>query len=336
MTGFIEVEAPGRVNLIGDHTDHTGGLVMPMAIDLSTTLFGDLGGDVVSIRSALESAPAEVPIDLTDPSQVRPSWARYVAGVVAEVQPARGFRGHLSTTLPVGGGLSSSAALEVAVALALGAPADDPVALALLCQRAEQRSVGVPCGIMDQLACTAGVAGHALLIDCSSLAIEPVALPDDLAVLVFDSGEERSLATTAYGERRSQCEAAEAIIGPLRTAELGSLDKIDDEVVRRRARHVITENQRVRDFADALRRADYVTAGALLYASHESLRDDFEVSTPILNNLVRALRETPGVFGARLTGAGFGGCVVAITEPGAVPWTTPLRASAGARVIRQS
>ena len=335
MTGFVEVEAPGRVNLIGDHTDYTGGLALPMAIDLGTTVFGDRGGDIVHLRSALESAAAEVPIDIDAPAEVQPSWARYVAGVVAEMRPLRGFRGHVNTTLPVGGGLSSSAALEVAVALALGASADDPVALAELCQRAEHRAVGVPCGIMDQLTVTAGVPGHALLIDCHERSFEPVPIPDEVSVLVFDSGEVRSLMSSAYAERRAQCEAAEALIGPLRSAQLEDVDKIDDDVLRRRARHVISENQRVRDFADALRWGDYETAGVHLYASHESLRDDFEVSTPILDNLVRALRETPGVYGARLTGAGFGGCVVAIAEPGAVPWTTPLRPSGGARVIRQ-
>lgn len=329
----IQAYAPGRVNLIGDHTDYTGGLALPMAIDLGTTVSGHRGGNTIRLHSVLADEPATVPLTVADPAETEPAWARYVAGIVAELGPREGFDGEVFTTLPVGSGLSSSAALEVAVALALGASTDDPVALAQLCQRAERRAAGVPCGIMDPLASAAGVEGHALLLDCRSLTVEPVPVPDEVDVIVLDSGEERALVGSAYAQRRAECEAAEHLIGPLRDADLEAVAAIPDELLRRRARHVVTENQRVVDTVDALRRGDYVAAGAHLRASHESLRDDFEVSTPVLDNLVGALHETPGVFGARLTGAGFGGCVVALTERGAVPWTTPVRPSPGAHLL---
>ena len=171
----VRAFAPGRVNLIGDHTDTTGGLVLPMAIHLGTTVDVERGGDEVRLRSDTEAEPAAVALDVADPAQASPAWARYVAGVVAAVRPAAGAVGTVATTLPVGAGLSSSAALEVAVALALGFTGS-PVALASACQRAEHAASGVPSGIMDQLASAAGVAGAALLIDCTTLERTPVPL----------------------------------------------------------------------------------------------------------------------------------------------------------------
>jgi galactokinase len=327
----IRAVAPGRVNLIGDHTDYLGGMVLPMAIDLATTVEGERGGDRVVLTSASEDEPAVVPLDVTDPSTVEPGWARYVAGVVAEVRPEKGFTGEVRTSLPVGGGLSSSAALEVAVALALGLEAS-PLALAQACQRAEQRASGVPSGIMDQLASAGGLAGHALLIDCHTLAVRPVAVPDGVEIVVVDSGEPRTLVGSPYAERRAQAEAAADLIGPLRGASTDDLPRIDDPVARRRARHVITENDRVRVFADALTADDRAAAGRLMDASHASLRDDYEVSTAALDALVDRLRSIPGVHGARLTGAGFGGCVVALAEPGVLAEGWRVRPSAGASV----
>lgn len=334
----IAAHAPGRVNLIGDHTDHVGGLVLPMAIDLGTTVEGRRGGDHVVLRSAAEPEPAIVPIDVVDPARTSPGWARYVAGVVVEVRPTIGFEGTVRTDLPIGGGLSSSAALETAVALALGAEPDEPLALARLGQRAEQRASGVPCGIMDQLASAAGVEGSALLIDCHALTVAPVAVPDELEVVVVDSGQARALAGSAYADRVAECAAAEHEIGPLRLARAGDEEAIADPVVRARARHVITECDRVRQAADALRLADAALLGALLQESHASLRDDFEVSTSALDDLVRRLDATPGVHGARLTGAGFGGCTVAVSDPGALAGFGPerswiVRPSAGAHLL---
>ncbi len=312
---MVTAVAPGRVNLMGDHTDHTGGLVLPAAIDLATTVEGDVGGEVVRLRSAWAGEVAVVALDVEDVRTVEPSWARYVAGVVAELRPARGLTGEIRSTLPTGAGLSSSAALQVAVALALGFEGS-PEELAALCQRAEHRAVGVPCGIMDQLASAAGVAGHALRIDCTTRVVVPVPVPEDVEVVVVDSGERRALARSAYAERAAQCQAAEAVVGPLRAATVGDESAIADRVVRRRARHVLTENRRVDELAGALQRSERAALGEIMAESHASLRDDFEVSTPALDAIVAALRATPGVLGARLTGAGWGGCAVALAERG--------------------
>ena len=310
----MRVRAPGRVNLIGDHTDYTGGLVLPMAIDRETVVDVE-PHDAVELRSFDEPEAVVVPLDVTDPSVVRPAWGRYVAGVVSVLRPATGMRGVVATTIPIGAGLSSSAALEVAVALALGFDGT-PVELARACQRAEQVATGVPCGIMDQLASASGVAGHALLIDCATASVTPVPVPDELEVVVVHSSQTRAVAATAYAERRAQCEAAAAVVGPLREASLGDLGALDDPVLRRRARHVVSENARVAAFADALAGGRFDELGPLLAASHASLRDDFEVSTRELDALVARLAATPGVLGARLTGAGFGGCAVALAERG--------------------
>jgi galactokinase len=309
--------APGRVNLIGDHTDYTGGLVLPMAIDLGTTVVGTRGGDAVTLTS--------------DDADV--NFERYVQAVAEAVGGATGLRGRVSTTLPIGAGLSSSAALEVSVTLALGFEGS-ALELALACQSAEQRASGVPCGIMDQLASAAGVEGHALLIDCSALSVTPVRVPNSVEVVVVHSGQPRTLAGSAYAERRTACEAAEAMIGPLRSASAADVERLDDPVLRARARHVVTENQRVRDFADALRAGDLKECGRLMVESHRSLAADFEVSTAALDSLVSKLCATAGVFGARLTGAGFGGCAVALCEPGALDGTGwHVRAVDGARLF---
>ena len=329
----IRAFAPGRVNLIGEHTDYTGGLALPMAIDLGTTVEGSPQRDagLVVLRSADQPAPAEVPLDVDDPAAVEPAWARYVAGVVHELRPSAGFGGRVHTTVPIGSGLSSSATLELAVALALGFEGA-PHELAALGQQAEQVASGVPCGIMDQLASAAGVEGHALLMNFTTMVVEPVPVPDGATIVVVHSGQERTLAGSAYGERRAACERAADEIGPLLDAEARDVERIADPTTRARARHVIGENQRVRDFADAFRSGDLVTAGRIMGASHASLRDDFAVSTDVLDALVARLERTPGVFGARLTGAGFGGCVVALTEPGALDEGWTVRASAGATV----
>jgi galactokinase len=328
----VRVFAPGRVNLIGEHTDYTGGLALPMAIDLGTTIEGVVQADRIVLRSADEPEPADLVLPVEDPSAVHPDWARYVAGVVHELAPALGLAGQVHSTVPIGSGLSSSAALELAVALALGFDGP-PLALAELTQRAEQRASGVPCGIMDQLASAAGVEGHALLMDFTTMAVEPVPVPAGATIVVIHSGQERTLAGSAYGERRAACETAATRIGPLLDATLADVGAIDDPVIRRRARHVVTENQRVREFAAAFRAGDLVTAGEIMRASHASLRDDFEVSTEVLDALVARLDATPGVHGARLTGAGFGGCVVALTDPGVLAEGWTVRASAGARVL---
>jgi galactokinase len=293
-----DVRAPGRVNLIGDHTDYNEGFVLPVAIDLECVVH------------ATPRTDGEVRV-VSD--QEDPGTQRYVAGVVDALarrgRPQVGIDATVASTVPSGSGLSSSAALEVSVALALCAVSSfelSPLELALACQDAEQRATGVPCGIMDQLASVAGRAGHALLIDCRSLEVEPIPIPVSLAIVVVHSGLPRALVATDYAERRAACERIAARLGlvALRDADA---DRVRDEPF---ARHVVSENDRVLRAAEALRRGDVDELGALLTAGHASLRDDFEVSTPELDLLAGEL-ERAGALGARLTGAGFGGCVVA-------------------------
>ena len=307
--------AAGRVNLIGDHTDYTGGLAAPMTIQFGTTVTVRHGGTDVRLRSDRYAGECRVPIDVRNPAATEPAWARYVAGVVAELHPPTGATGHITSDLPIGAGLSSSASLEVAVALALGAD-DDPGELAQMCQRAEQRASGVPCGILDQLAITHGRAGHLLRLDCTTREAIPVPLPSGVEVFAVHSGEARALDSSQYALRRAQCAAAERLIGPLRTADVARVQAIDDPLIRSRARHVVTENLRVDAFVAALRGEDIDCAGRLMVDSHASLRDDFEVSTPVVDRLVEAMLTLPGVRGARMTGGGFGGVVVAICDPG--------------------
>jgi galactokinase len=329
----VHVLAPGRVNLIGDHTDYTGGLVMPMAIDRYTEIKGARGGDRVHLTSADEPEAVDLPLDVGDPQHVTPAWGKYIAGVVGEMRPTQGFRGHVTTDIPIGGGMSSSHALQVAMALALGfeGSIND---LATLTQRSENKASGVPTGIMDQLTIAAGVAGHALVIDCGSLTIEPVALPHDIEIVVQFIAH-RTLVGSPYSERVAQCAAAEREIGPLRRATTAQASTIADPVIRARAMHVTSENRRVLEFADALRAGQLFEAGQLMVQSHNSLRDLYATSTPTMDAAVAKLMATPGVYGARMTGGGFGGCVVALAEPAALMDGWIVQAVDGARVVSQ-
>jgi galactokinase len=308
--------APGRVNLIGDHTDYHDGLVLPLAIDHDCVIAARRRDDGrVTIRSAELAGTVDVAADGGDePAAVEPAWGRYVGGIVRTLADAGrapvGLDAALSSSVPVGSGLSSSAALEVAVALALADAAGfalPATELAQACRRGEHLATRVPSGVMDQLVALLGRAGHALLIDCRTLAAEPIPLPDALAVLVVHSGLPRALAGSAYAERRADSERVATRLGVVALRDV-SLDEVRDEP---RARHVVTENERVLRFADALRAGDTGALGSLLLASHASLRDDYEVSTPELDLAVDLLVEH-GAIGARLTGAGFGGCVVAL------------------------
>jgi galactokinase len=307
--------APGRVNLIGDHTDYTGGLVLPMAIDRHTTIVFERSDDVSATSSNFDG---EVRFDLpvVDAAAVQPAWGRYIAGVAAAMNERNmtplGFTGAVATTVPIGGGLSSSAALEVAAALAFGIDAD-VATIAAVCRRAEHLATNVPCGIMDQLASLSGVKDHALLIDCHSLDVTPIRIPDSLAVWVVEISS-RTLDGSEYPARVAQCAVAEREIGPLRMADVQSANRIVDPVVRARARHVVTENERVRQFAAALTAGDFRAAGQLMIASHASLRDDFATSTTQMDAAVEHYSQVPGVYGVRMTGGGFGGCIVVLAD----------------------
>jgi galactokinase len=291
----LNYRAPGRVNLIGDHTDYNDGFVLPMALDLETVVRAHPRDDgELRLRSDT------------------PGWEPYADAVRAVLRTSAGLEGTITSTVPVGAGLSSSATLEVALGLALAEAEGvdvSPLELALACQDAELLATGVPCGIMDQLASVAGVEGHALLIDCRSLEVRPIPLPAELAVVVVHSGVARELAGSEYAERRAACAAVAERLG-LDALRDATPEQVADEP---RARHVVSENARVLAAADALAAGDLDSLGPLLSASHASLRDDFEVSTPELDELAAALEEA-GALGARLTGAGFGGCVVALAR----------------------
>jgi galactokinase len=310
--------APGRVNLIGDHTDYNEGFVLPLAVDFDCTVRAKPREDGrVVLRSLDRAGEVDVAADgSTDPTTVDPAWGRYAAGVVRTLaergREAAGIEATIASTIPLGGGLSSSAALEVAISLALCDAAGfklSTLELAQACQEAEIVSTGMPCGIMDQLASLAGSRDRALLIDCRSLEIEQIPLPPRLAVLVINSGMPRQLVDSAYAERRRACEAAAARLG-LSSLRDATPEQVADEP---RARHVVSENARVLAAAEALATGNLAALGELLTESHASLRDDFDVSTPELDVLVEKLIEA-GALGARLTGAGFGGCVVGVAN----------------------
>jgi galactokinase len=331
-TTMHTVHAPGRVNLIGDHTDYTGGLVFPMAIDRGTTIRYTTGGDRIALTSDADPAPVELllPLDV-DPSTVTPAWGRYVAAMAVETGAATGIVATVSSDIPAGAGLSSSAALECAVGLALGFDGS-PTDLALAAQRAEHAATGVPTGIMDQLCIAAATAGHATMIDCHSLDITHVPIPDEVEV-VIEFIAHRTLVGSAYADRVAECARAEAIVGPLRDATLDDLERARahlDDVAWRRARHVATENERVRAFAAALGCGDFALAGRLMTASHHSLRTDFDTSTPEIDAAVDRAISTPGVVGSRMTGGGFGGCIVSLCEPGSLSAGWVVHASRGA------
>ena len=316
------VRAPGRVNLIGDHTDYQDGFCLPMAIDREVVVRCAPRADgLVVARSDALAGIVEIPADgSADPRRVEPRWGRSVAAVLRLLarpdRPALGFDAEVTSTVPVGSGLSSSAAFAVAMVIAAGeirGSAAEPESVAQTAQAAEQAATGVPCGVMDQMASVFGRAGHALLLDCRSLDIEPVLLPRSVTVVVVHTGVARRLEDSAYAERRAACEAAAARLG-VATLRETTLDQVAADPF---ARHVVSENQRVLDFVDALRTGDLDGCGRLMAASHASLRDDFRVSTPELDALVEALVRA-GAYGARLTGAGFGGCAVGLIANAAV------------------
>jgi galactokinase len=308
--------APGRVNLIGGQVDYHEGWVVSMAIDRDVVVTAHPRPDGrISARSHDLDGVVDVAADgRGDPRAVVPAWGRAVAGVayvLADLgRAAVGADLEVTSTVPIGGGLSSSAAFEVAVALALCDVAGfelDPLSLALAAQRSEHVATGVPCGTQDQLSSVFGRAGHSLLIDCRTLDIEPLPLPESLRVLVVHSGVPRTLERSPYAQRRAESIAVGERLG-VRALRDATFEQVRDDP---RGRHAVTEMERVRAFGDALRAGDASALGPLMLASHASSRDDMDVSIPELDVLVESLVDA-GAHGARLTGAGFGGCVVAL------------------------
>jgi galactokinase len=356
--GAPTFRAPGRVNLIGGQVDYHEGLVVTMALDreVRVTASPRHDGRVCARSRELEGDVAVAADGSDDPTAVAPPWGRLVAGVVRTLAEAGrepvGADLEVSSTVPVGAGLSSSAAFEVAIGLALSNVAGlslSPHALMLAAQRAEHVATGVPCGVQDQMTSVFGRVGHALLIDCRTLNGTPIALPPGAGVLVVHSGVHRVLEHTAYAERRAESLSVARRLG-LRVLRDAHLEQVRDEP---RGRHAVTEIDRVRRFHASLAAGDLVTAGALMLASHRSSRDDMQVSTPELDVLVDTLVAS-GAYGARLTGAGFGGCAVALVAAEQTseissrataeyrqrtrrePHAWPVRAAAGAGRLEQA
>jgi galactokinase len=328
--GGVVVRAPGRVNLIGEHTDYNDGLAMPAAIDLATWVALRPRDDrTLSIRSVTLDLNASV--DLAAPLVAASDWTDYVIGVAWALQqagiPLAGASLSVYSELPLGAGLASSAALEVGVALALLVRAGvvmEPLAVARVCQQAENSFVGARCGLLDQIAVTHGRERHALLLDCRSLAIAPIPLPESVRLVLCNSMVTHAHTTGGFNRRRHECELA---VERLRTRlpelrslrdltwhDFGELERILPEPLDRRVRHVLAENARVSEMALALTTRDDATIGRCMAASHASLRDLYEVSTPELDFLVDRASHQPGVIGTRMMGGGFGGCTISLVE----------------------
>ncbi|MGZ3497240.1 MAG: galactokinase [Vulcanimicrobiaceae bacterium] len=324
--------APGRINLIGEHTDYNDGFVMPMAIDFATTVEARSREDRVLTISSEQFADEKAQFDLDAlPDGPQQRWTDCVRGMLVELQreglrfPGLDLR--ITSTIPVGAGLSSSAALEVAAGLAileLTGTHLDRITLAKIAQRDEHRQMGTRSGIMDQYVSAKARAGEALLIDTRELTDRGIPIPDAIRILICNTMVKHELAGSEYNRRREDCEAGVAAlrvhdpqIQALRDATMGQLDAIKeriDPLVYRRCRHVITENTRVLQAAKALEDGDVRAFGALMDASHKSLRDDYEVSSTELDTMVELARACEGVYGARMTGGGFGGCAIVLVE----------------------
>jgi len=327
--------APGRVNLIGEHTDYNDGFVMPAAIGFYTWIaVGPRADRILHVHSEQFAETTEFSLDALS-GATRKHWSDYVRGVAALLQaaghPLSGANLLIDGQVPLGAGLSSSASLEVSTALALLAISKSqvpPLELVKLCQRAEHQYAGTRCGIMDQFVVTFGHSGHALLLDCRSLDFKSLPIPENVRLVICNSMVKHELAAGEYNHRRADCETGVKIlqrelpgIRALRDVTLGNLEehrkKLSD-VVCRRCRHVISENRRVLDAAEALQSGDLNRFGQLMYESHRSLRGDYEVSCRELDLLVELASASEGVYGARMTGGGFGGCTINLVRDDAV------------------
>jgi galactokinase len=321
----ILVRSPGRVNLIGEHTDYNDGFVLPMAIDRAVWIALRPRADRQILVRSLDFEETGQ-FDLSTFRHEDQGWLEYIKGTAWALQDAgyalSGWEGVFAGDVPIGAGLSSSAALELATARAFAAVSNLdwlPAEMARLGQKAENKWVGLNCGIMDQMISASGQADHAILIDCRSLETTAVPLPPETMVVVMDTSTRRGLVDSAYNERRAQCEAAAAFFSVTALRDV-SPDQFEtgsaglDPLIRRRARHVISEDERTMQAVEAMRRGDAHTLGRLMDASHISLRDDFQVSNEQLNIMVEIAQDQAGCFGARMTGGGFGGCAVALVR----------------------
>ncbi len=321
---LLLVQAPGRVNVIGEHTDYSDGFVLPMAINRHTLIALRPREDRrVVLHSIDHQATATFDLDGLDQDK---GWEEYPKGVAWALQEAgyklRGWEGTTICDVPLGAGLSSSASYELAVAAAFADVSGfpwDAAKMALICQKAENQWVGVNCGIMDQMIAAVGEEDKAVLIDCRSLETTAQPIPPGTSIVILDTSTRRGLVDSAYNERRQQCEEAAALLGvsALRDADLAMLTEKAStipETTLRRARHVITENERTLRAAEAMQHKDAAALGRLMNQSHDSLRDDFEVTNHELDIMADISRNTHGCYGARMTGAGFGGCAVALIE----------------------
>ena len=321
------VRAPGRVNLIGEHTDYNDGFVLPMAIDRSVWIALRPRNDRrVQIYSLEMKTPGDFSLD--DLHKDGPNWYEYLKGVAWALKVGgdrlQGWEGVMSSDVPVGAGLSSSAAIEMAAARAFAQVAGfewDPALMAQAGRKAENSWVGVSTGIMDQMASAACQEGHALFLDCRSLHYENIPLPVGVSVVVMDTATRRGNVDSGYNERFQQCQTAARYFGvkalrDVSPKELTEKGRGLDRAVYRRARHVVMEDQRVLDAIEAMRAGDVVKLGHLLNASHLSMRDDFEITNEALNIMVSIARPQPGCYGARMTGGGFGGCAMALVDAG--------------------
>uniref|UniRef100_A0A1L8E1T3 Putative galactokinase n=1 Tax=Nyssomyia neivai TaxID=330878 RepID=A0A1L8E1T3_9DIPT len=318
--------APGRVNLIGEHIDYNDGFVLPMALPMVTLIVGSRNGtnSQVNLVTCCEGVdePRRCTFDSNHVTRGPPHWASYVKGVCHHFpHPIPGFNAVIVSNVPVGGGLSSSAALEVATITFLegltGDKIESDATKALICQKAEHTFAAMPCGIMDQLISVMGQENHALLIDCKSVTAQQIPLMnDELVLLICNSNVKHELSSSEYPTRRKQCTEALAAMGltSYRDATVECLNAIKDPVQLKRARHVITEIQRTQEAASALSKKDFATMGRLMVASHQSLSKDFEVSCRELDLLVDAAMACVGVLGSRMTGGGFGGCTVTLAK----------------------
>lgn len=316
----IVVRSPGRVNVIGEHTDYNDGFVLPMAIDRDTVIAARPRSDTTI--EVLSEGYGVTNVDALQPQRAKGEWTDYVSGTAWVLgADAIGWEGTIASDLPIGASVSSSASMELGLQLVHRALSDrpwDPISESKLGQRVENDWLGLQSGLLDQLAVSCGIEGHAILIDCRTLEISPVPMPTDSSIVLLDTSTRRKLTESRYNDRRRECTEAAALLAveSLRDATFLGAETLfgSDDLLARRARHIVSENERTLSATEAMRSGDSTALGRLMSESHVSLRDDYEVSGPELDAMVEAAQGSPGCLGARMTGGGFAGCAIALVE----------------------